>query len=238
MAGTFALGPSVRYARAEGLGVLLDLRTSTYKVLDEVATSMLEGLIGSADLDAQLDAWCGAGGVDRTTVRSELDRFAEACLADGVLSTAAPNGGAPAERGSPPARPTRRGPQAARALHALASTWRDLRSDGFGPTYERYANIPVAPAAAAREACLKTFVRAENLWLSRLSPNDCLPRSLALFRYLRCEGVAAEHVIGVRRVPFAAHAWVEADGDALLDERIAGFTTLARLGLPGAGAAQ
>ena len=237
MAGTFALGPSVRYARAEGLGVLLDLRTSTYKVLDEVATSMLEGLIGSADLEAQLDAWCAASDVDRAAVRSELDRFAAACVADGVLRAAEPNGGVRAERGPAPARPARRGPQAARALHALASTWRALRRDGFGPTYERYANVPVAPAAAAREACLEAFVRAENLWLSRLSPNDCLPRSLALFRYLRGEGVAAEHVIGVRRVPFAAHAWVEAEGDALLDERIAGFTTLARIGLPRAGAA-
>ena len=46
---------------------------------------------------------------------------------------------------------------------------------------------------------------------------DCLPRSLAIFVLLRRRGVPARLHIGVKRFPFAAHAWVECFGEVLDD---------------------
>ena len=53
----------------------------------------------------------------------------------------------------------------------------------------------------------------------RLVPTDsrCLMRSLVLLALLERRGVSATLVIGVKTSPeFAAHAWVERDGHALL----------------------
>jgi hypothetical protein len=70
-------------------------------------------------------------------------------------------------------------------------------------------------AAAAREAA--RLVRAA----ARLSPfpSTCLTRSIVLSRLLRRRGLAAGIRIGVRRGegPFAAHAWVEVDGEPVSD---------------------
>ena len=48
---------------------------------------------------------------------------------------------------------------------------------------------------------------------------ECLPRSAALTCVMRLlAGKNAKVVIGVRRPPFAAHAWVEVDGVVISDE--------------------
>ena len=46
---------------------------------------------------------------------------------------------------------------------------------------------------------------------------DCLPRSLAIYILLRRQGVPATLRIGVKRFPFAAHAWVECLGEVIDD---------------------
>ena len=48
---------------------------------------------------------------------------------------------------------------------------------------------------------------------------DCLPRSLTICVLLRRRGVPATLRIGVKRFPFAAHAWVECLGE-VVDEEI------------------
>lgn len=50
---------------------------------------------------------------------------------------------------------------------------------------------------------------------------NCLFDSLALTRFLRLRGVAGDWVFGVRGAPFAAHCWVEMEGEPVNDE--AGF---------------
>jgi hypothetical protein len=48
----------------------------------------------------------------------------------------------------------------------------------------------------------------------------CLQAAGAAVMLLRLRGVDAQLVIGVRKMPFLAHAWVELDGEVLLnDER-------------------
>jgi Transglutaminase-like superfamily len=66
----------------------------------------------------------------------------------------------------------------------------------------------------------------------RLLPTDsrCLVRSLVLTGLLARRGVASTLVIGVRPAPeFAAHAWVEHTGSALLDPGEGGFERLVEI---------
>jgi hypothetical protein len=46
---------------------------------------------------------------------------------------------------------------------------------------------------------------------------DCLPRALAAFVVLRQSGLPAALRVGARKFPFAAHAWVEVDGESVTD---------------------
>ena len=62
-------------------------------------------------------------------------------------------------------------------------------------------DLPAQLACAERALSL-----AENFFIIASAPKDCLPRSLSLYRFLLIAGVPADHVIGVRRFPFQAHA--------------------------------
>jgi hypothetical protein len=120
------------------------------------------------------------------------------------------------------------------AWRALRATARGLRRDGFAKTYQACAALPAPTPLPRPDAtlarALAAFARAENFFVHPEAPADCLPRSLALFRFLRAIGLRAEHVIGVHRMPFCAHAWVEFAGDVVLDaDRRATFKPLARL---------
>lgn len=103
----------------------------------------------------------------------------------------------------------------------LSARWR-LKRHGFSGAYawaETWGQTSPAPGAAIAED-LRSFVGAEALLPSRLGERDCLPRSLALFVYLRALGHPARHVIGVARFPFDAHAWVELEDRAMLEYRV------------------
>jgi hypothetical protein len=63
---------------------------------------------------------------------------------------------------------------------------------------------------------IRWFSWAESLF-PILRERDCLPRSFALYHYLRYNDVSACHVIGITPSPFAAHAWVEMAGLPILD---------------------
>ena len=55
-------------------------------------------------------------------------------------------------------------------------------------------------------------VATRYYWRRRL---DCLPRALTVYLLLRRRGVPVILRIGVKRYPFAAHAWVECMGRSL-----------------------
>ncbi len=46
---------------------------------------------------------------------------------------------------------------------------------------------------------------------------DCLPKALTTDCLLLAQGVRAELCLGVKRYPFAGHAWVEVEGERLDD---------------------
>ncbi|ESQ84210.1 hypothetical protein AEAC466_10725 [Asticcacaulis sp. AC466] len=49
--------------------------------------------------------------------------------------------------------------------------------------------------------------------------NECLRWSIAMVRYLRAYGYYPNLVLGVRMMPFGAHAWVQ-DGDTVLNDTV------------------
>lgn len=79
------------------------------------------------------------------------------------------------------------------------------------------------PAASRRHAGLFASVRR----MIPIGPS-CLPDSLALLDFLANRRCSARLVVGIRREPFAAHCWVQAD-DCLLNETVdvaSGFTPI------------
>jgi hypothetical protein len=48
----------------------------------------------------------------------------------------------------------------------------------------------------------------------------CLQSAAAAVCLLRWRGIPAELVIGVRRLPFFAHAWVEVDAEIIMNDRV------------------
>jgi hypothetical protein len=58
------------------------------------------------------------------------------------------------------------------------------------------------------------------VWLAsryQILGTTCLERSLVLYRLLGLYGVQADLCIGVQKIPFASHAWVEHNGSVLND---------------------
>lgn len=72
-----------------------------------------------------------------------------------------------------------------------------------------------APDDAAIIAAVNDAVDRAAVWYPR--PVRCVARSAAATCLLRRRGVVAVMVIGVRRMPFYAHAWVEVDGRVVND---------------------
>jgi hypothetical protein len=89
-----------------------------------------------------------------------------------------------------------------------------------------------ADAASARaadpHAIAKAFERARP-W--HPAPRRCLIDSLALLKLLTLRGCACDMVFAVRALPFAAHCWLEQNGQIINDDfdYCAAFTEIARL---------
>ncbi|MBM7054924.1 MULTISPECIES: lasso peptide biosynthesis B2 protein [Streptomyces] len=71
-----------------------------------------------------------------------------------------------------------------------------------------------APASSAQVHAARGSVLAASLSLNGL--RSCLPRSVSITLLCRLQGVWPTWCVGVRAAPpFAAHAWVEADGEMI-----------------------
>jgi hypothetical protein len=209
------------------LRIILDLNTESYRVLDDVASSLWAVLVGEADSLSSFESAAGRYEIARERWESELSAFGERCIAEGLLVRSE----ARAHRAAAPDAPRRaKRPGTLQALACMIATRHALARRGFRNTYDRYAALPVGDEAPPLAAVLPAFTRAENFFVVRRAPADCLVRSLSLYRFLRAANVSAEHVIGVQRLPFVAHAWVECDGAPVFDDHVRAYTPLARIG--------
>jgi hypothetical protein len=85
----------------------------------------------------------------------------------------------------------------------LRRTARWARRLAGAPRPDRAPGAAAAERTAARVAVAGAFYPRRAL---------CLEQSIALFVLLRRAGAPAELRLGVRPLPFLAHAWVEVDG--------------------------
>jgi hypothetical protein len=219
---TLIASPWIRHAHADGLLVILNLHTESYLVLDFVSTAMWSALIGETKWDDARQMLLDHYDVAPAVLDADLLSFAERCCASELLV---------ADRGNslwvehavqkPPSKALRLAipiPAVLRAVWTLYDTHHYLNRNGFRYTYELYGRIPAGIPEVSLDVMLARFCWAEHFFVGRRAPGDCLLRSLSLFRYLKEDGFSVEHVIGVSRVPFLAHAWVECDGEPLLEE--------------------
>lgn len=220
---------TVRYKLVDGLIVLLDLRAGEYIVHNKVATAMWEHLLSPSHDGVQKLA--RQFGVSEGQVEADLTVFVRGCVESGFLR----HDPSPAvER--PLSSRARRSALAQRAWWALFVTTLLLARRGFAYTYQSYFRLPKAVGGDETQEALcaraeRAFLQAENFFPLPKAPKDCLPRSLALYRFTQALGIAADHCIGVRRFPFEAHAWVECRGRVLLNApgETAVYSELARM---------
>ena len=219
---TFSPSPDVFTAELDGVLIALDVQRGAYYAFDEVATAMWEALVTLGSRDRALERIAALYDADPREIERDLDALIARLVGGGFARWALARDDRTA-MSRPPARRGARRPSTARAWWWLARTVLGLRRDGFGAAYRRTVALGgVEPVLAQTrdalvERALRAFARAENLFVMKTAPRDCLPRSMALFCFLRELGIPVEHRIGVDRFPFRAHAWVEYDGRVLAD---------------------
>jgi hypothetical protein len=164
--------------------------------------------------------------VSSDRVAADLLRFGEDCLSQGLLLD------------TPQTTPSIRRRTVRPHFLLTLRAWRwlvrcdaGLRRRGLAEIWaEAVERAPAASGAAdpgRLQRALRAFSRAELLHISAMAPNDCLPRSLALFAFLRGVGVPVRHHIGFELDYGRAHAWVECDGNVIADsDRRAGLVEL------------
>lgn len=94
-----------------------------------------------------------------------------------------------------------------------------LRTLGFQMLCEAIKSWPISDQVAGSEPKKQVCeaVQKAASWYPRQSM--CLQRSAITTCLLRQSGVAADMVIGCRKIPFGAHAWVEVAGEVANDKR-------------------
>jgi hypothetical protein len=221
---------SIRLCTLDGLVVLLDLRVGRYLIFDAVASYMWNLLVSEADHEQRLDSLASRFDVTRSRCKHDLDEFLESCKKRGLLRTGTVE--APINT---IVRVRYISPKALSAWKCLYTTGRSLAHVGFSATYDIHCRMAGLQTSIGRDAvslstALRAFRRAENFWPTRDARKDCLPRSLALHRFLLSIGIDADHCIGVRRFPFRAHAWVEVGKTVVCDSEsfVRQFTEIAR----------
>ena len=212
----------MRAADVDGLTLVMDLPTSAFYFLDEDGSRLWRELRDAhGSVTSVRAALAGADDTSRRLV-GMLDDFVASCEARGFLVPDRPPSPRGVRRATRPRRAPGRSFLTVRAWLWMLRTDVAMRRREFGTIYqrlERRAGARTLGVAAVDVALARTaFLRAENFYVRRRAPNDCLPRSLALYGFMRGLGLPVVHRIGARRFPaFGAHAWVECDGVPIVD---------------------
>jgi len=247
--------PDVRSAGDEHM-VLLDLASSQYFMLNSTGAQVWRGLEAGVALADLADRLAGAGEPHREVVadaaqqhddvRREVEELIRYLHGEGLLrraGEASPQGGTTEHRPAveAPAPTTATAPAAPRRPPRVFTAWLvvayvDLMASLFG--IRRLLGLlpacpsppPRQPAADTVDTTIATTVdavdRAAAFYFRKAW---CLSRSAACTWLLRRRAVPARLVLGVRPLPFFAHAWVEVDGRVVNDaERVRRLAVLDR----------
>jgi hypothetical protein len=125
----------------------------------------------------------------------------------------------------------------ARALFLFVLIDIGLYFFGFNRVYKAFARrartlkrrVPEAQEQEVLDRTLAGVVTATRLYYRRRK--DCLPKSLTIYYLVRTQGIDATLCIGVKKFPFAGHAWVEYGGRIVDDfpKRVPLYTVLTRV---------
>lgn len=118
---------------------------------------------------------------------------------------------------------------------ALAALWarrivrRGKLLEAFGALSTAKARLSAGGDDLSRALDVHARFAAARIWIP--ARYVCLFDSLCLMRVLLAEGISADLVFGVRARPFAAHCWVECEGEILDDggETCASFVEIVRI---------
>lgn len=238
-----ALRPAahVRAAFADGIGVLLDLRSGRYIALNAVGATLWRALLAGAALDEVLQRLALDCGQPVERLRRDAGAFmAQACKA-GLLADAGSPAASPGYPGdadgltvAPPADATEEEDHVTPSRLWLPGAWclvfcveRAGRLLGFARMQALLHRLP-RPSRRRDLAAARTLAATVNR-AAELQPGraKCLERSAAALVLLRLLGWPVEMVIGVQPRPFVAHAWVELGGRVLNDRQAVRNTYLA-----------
>ena len=232
----YFVAPHIRYAWIEDRVIILDLQSEAYFALDPTASFMWQQLGLGHGREQSVQNLREKYSTQSHRVEEDFAAFVRRCADSGWLVDEPP----PQPAG--PMRLSTDGGQVRRistigAWWTLYRTTRSLSVRGFSATYAALSET--AQLEESRKpnrdetlsAAVKAFARAEEFFHLKNAPADCLPRSLALFRFLRLVGVPAEHCIGVGIFPFSAHAWTQCQGRIIHDEQFdrEQYTIIARI---------
>lgn len=223
----FFICPGVRSLPSPEGTILLDLRSGKYFALNPTASlvwSRLELKARRDEIERALRETFGAG----EEVGADLEALLVGLEGRGLITAEPPPGPSPPAPLPPPLSPSQgeegrggEGPGGRHILTAFAAlVFVDLTVLLLG--FPRCSRLLAWTARAGRPAnpgrieriCRAVDVAA-RFYFKRAW---CLQRSLAAVLLLRLAGQPAELVIGVRRLPFLAHAWVEVEGCVVNDD--------------------
>jgi hypothetical protein len=93
-----------------------------------------------------------------------------------------------------------------------------LHRRSFAALHLKIQNWPVArrPVVPGTDERVRKAIERACVWYPKTSL--CLPRSAVATCLLRDAGIPAQLVIGVQKIPFKAHAWVEVAGRVVNDK--------------------
>lgn len=237
--------PAVRWMRSGDIAFLLDLNSGKFLAFEAIAVLFWSAIIRGEGIERFTAQIADAYAVPPDRVAADLADFRSALIARNLLTATTPPPPVESESAATLGNP-RRLARVPAFLHAATTLLRiryALHQYGFRHAYDvavsaaairpysRHHRGWTSGSTSQIESLTRTFLRLYAVASRGRNSTDCLPRSLALFVFLRERGINATHVIGLRPRPFVAHAWVEVEGaPALEDEaRISLFQRLAVL---------
>lgn len=224
--------PHVRSTETPDGLVLMDVRTGRYYAMNATAEALWRAIERGEPLEGVANQVAIRTGADAQRVTADFRHLLEDLERHGLIERveAVPPGPRSAAEAAPAAEPM--ATTAERAASPLPRRWPSVLLALFGlaiaemlllfgfPVFHRVVRrLPRAasrpPSAGELEWAVMVVEAAARAHFRRAW---CLQRSFALLWVLRSRHLAADLVIGVRRLPFAAHAWVEAHGRVIGDD--------------------
>jgi hypothetical protein len=246
MDDVFALQSHIRFASNDDGAVVLDLRSGRYLVFNPVGGAVLSGVqrgLALAEIASELATRCNVP-LDRVLV--DVEQFSVQLVSTGLIEPASSSTVREGEQQPSVAAETESsvivGNESAPPASQTVFLWVlaaylglvtidiALRLFGFARVYRllRWRPSGGKPSDLGRARGLAHAVdRAAAMYFKRAW---CLERSLVTVLLLRLCGLPARLVLGAKRMPFGAHAWVELDGVVINDDprHCTGYSVLER----------